>query len=89
MTQIRTIEVGNVRSARKNIELKVSFVLQRKLCPKIILFFVHISQRNYEIAGYILADSGYDVWMGNARGSIYSKRHVRLSTDKAKYWQFR
>ncbi|XKL65929.1 hypothetical protein PGB90_009349 [Kerria lacca] len=38
--------------------------------------------------GYILADSGYDVWMLNARGTVYSKRHVRLSPDKPKYWQF-
>ncbi|KAK7582254.1 hypothetical protein V9T40_013699 [Parthenolecanium corni] len=38
--------------------------------------------------GYILADSGYDVWMGNARGSVYSRKHVRLSTEKSKYWQF-
>ncbi|XP_065217917.1 lipase 3-like [Planococcus citri] len=38
--------------------------------------------------GYILADYGYDVWMGNARGSVYSKKHVKLSSENSKYWQF-
>lgn len=37
-----------------------------------------------------LADLGYDVWMGNNRGTDYSQQHKTLSaTDDAdKYWQF-
>lgn len=39
--------------------------------------------------GYFLYDAGYDVWMGNVRGSRYSRGHVKLNanTDKA-YWSF-
>ncbi len=37
----------------------------------------------------MLADMGYDVWLGNARGNAYSRKHVNLTTDSAKYWRFR
>lgn len=44
--------------------------------------------------GYILYDMGYDVWMGNARGTIYSQTHVRLKAnsklkqERGLYWNF-
>ena len=38
--------------------------------------------------GFILADAGYDVWMGNVRGNTYSKAHVKYNTNDSKYWEF-
>lgn len=40
----------------------------------------------------LLADLGYDVWIGNQRGSTYSRRHVIYSDTNifnSHYWNFR
>lgn len=39
----------------------------------------------------LLADLGYDVWIGNQRGSLYSRRHVEWDPwlNYAQYWNFR
>jgi len=37
---------------------------------------------------FILARAGYDVWMGNNRGSKFSQGHMSLSTKDKAYWDF-
>ncbi|XP_011648331.1 lipase 3-like isoform X1 [Pogonomyrmex barbatus] len=46
-----------------------------------------LTGRNRSIA-YLLADDGYDVWLGNSRGTTNSKNHTTLSIQSAEFWDF-
>lgn len=38
--------------------------------------------------GFYLASHGYDVWLGNARGTRYSNTHTTLNNKSFEYWDF-
>lgn len=41
--------------------------------------------------GYVLWNAGYDVWLGNARGNNYSKKHKNIDENKnaKEFYNFR
>lgn len=42
----------------------------------------------FYLTAYLLADAGFDVWLGNARGTEYSQKHISLSSKELEYWLF-
>lgn len=65
--------------------------------PKLPVLMVHgleSSAVDFIIIGpnnsfaYLLTDNGYDVWLANARGTRYSKKHSTLPVDSKEYWSF-
>lgn len=42
-----------------------------------------------ESFAFLLADAGFDVWLGNSRGNTYALRHETLTPDDEKFWDFR
>ncbi|CAN8257933.1 unnamed protein product [Cochlearia groenlandica] len=41
-----------------------------------------------ESLGFVLADHGFDVWVGNVRGTRYSYGHVTLSESDKEFWDW-
>ncbi|CAG9795476.1 unnamed protein product [Diatraea saccharalis] len=62
-----------------------------------VMFLMHGllgSADDYVLAGsysgvaYLLSQEGYDVWLGNARGNKYSRRHREVSPSDPSFWDF-
>ncbi|GMS86908.1 hypothetical protein PENTCL1PPCAC_9083, partial [Pristionchus entomophagus] len=50
--------------------------------------FDFLSPLTNQALSYALADAGYDVWMGNNRGNIYSDKHVGYNNFDHRFWNF-
>ena len=72
-----------------NIRKKPAVFLQHGFLSSADTWVVN---RNDVAPAFQLARDGYDVWLGNSRGSKYGRAHGTLDPDqeidKKKFWQF-
>lgn len=66
--------------------------------PKGVVLFQHgltdsaagcVLNNPTEALPFILADNGYDVWLGNNRGNGISMNNTKYTPDQAGFWDFR
>ncbi|XP_031240677.1 LOW QUALITY PROTEIN: tear acid lipase-like protein [Mastomys coucha] len=82
------LPINRIRHGKNNAESSV---------PKMVVFCLHglfatpgawVSNPPNNSLAFILADAGYDVWLGSSRGSTWAKKHVTLNSDSKEYWDF-
>lgn len=78
------LSIHRIRS-RRNIEVKGTAFLMHGLFRNSADF---IATGPNVALPYLLADHGYDVFLGNARGTKYSTEHVKHSYKSSEFWNF-
>jgi len=71
---------GNVQSSGKPV-----VYLQHGLLDCAATWVINFEN---ESLGFLLADAGYDVWLGNMRGNTYALAHVKYNTKQHEFWDF-
>ncbi|KAI3909147.1 hypothetical protein MKW98_012884 [Papaver atlanticum] len=79
------LSLQRVNSAKGNPKTKEPAFLQHGLFMDGASWFLDSPKQSL---GFILADNGYDVWVGNTRGTRYSRRHKNLDASFPLYWDF-
>jgi pimeloyl-ACP methyl ester carboxylesterase len=74
----------SVSAAGKN-GIKPAVLLQHGLLASCTSYLTNIKT---QALAYVLADAGFDVWLANSRGNVYSRNHIHMSPSDDKFWDF-
>ncbi|VDD74551.1 unnamed protein product [Mesocestoides corti] len=80
LTLQRVAQKSKLSNAQRNVVL-----LQHGLLDSAHTWINNLANQSL---GFILADLGFDVWLGNSRGSTYSQRHAYLQPSDLAFWEF-
>lgn len=90
------VETHNVTTEDGYI-LTIHRIIQKSAAQKGVVFLQHglldssatwVMNTYNNSLGFVLAQAGYDVWLGNVRGNCYSQKHITLTTTDPEYWNF-
>lgn len=86
-----TTEDGYVLKVHR---IRSNYSTELKQHPVFLMHGLFAASADFLVTGpkialaYLLADKGYDVFMGNCRGNKHSSKHKILSPDSRKFWNF-
>ncbi|XP_077541261.1 gastric triacylglycerol lipase-like [Haemaphysalis longicornis] len=83
---LQRISRGKGEPADRYKRSRPAVLLVHGLCGSAITW---VSNYDSQSLGFVLANAGYDVWLGNLRGCSLSRKHVTLNPDRdIAFWNF-
>ena len=78
---------GKLSEKKKDLKLKPPVLLQHGMTQSSDMMILN---RVDKAPAFVLAEAGYDVWLGNLRGNKYCQKHDSIDpkTDPAKFYDF-